>query len=182
MKAIQQQAECLNLGCGRDYRAGSDWCNVDISPEVDPDIVHDLNEYPWPFSENEFHHVEARHVLEHLNSPIQAFKELARIVRPGGSVLWVYPIGHTRFEDPTHQQYWNYHTPEALCGEREHDHETDFPFTVEEKRVDWHLSTGSLFWRSYVYWQKTLRGYGPWLSQIPGLYGEIAVQLSQVKL
>lgn len=172
-RTIAKAYECLNLGCGDDYR--SDWFNVDIDPAVDPDIVHDLNEYPWPFADDEFQHVEARHVLEHVADPQQALTEIARILRPTGSLLWVYPIGHTRFEDPTHKHYWNYWTPETVCGDREHSHETDLPFTVVGKDVSW--SADSLFWQLYVRLKERLQGYGPWLSQIPGLYGEIEVTL-----
>ena len=36
----------LQLGCGNDPKPG--WINHDLAPLADIDIVHDLNDRPWP--------------------------------------------------------------------------------------------------------------------------------------
>ncbi len=165
-----RQSDRLHLGCGEDYR--EDWVNVDISGAVGPDVEHNLDRQPWPFPSDAFEHCEARHVFEHLDDPIGAFEELGRVLKPAGTVRWVYPIGHTRFEDPTHQHFWGFWTPETLCGEREHDHETDLPFHIVEKVVRWDAGGLAGLYARAREWRE---GPGPWLSQVPGLYGEIEV-------
>jgi len=165
----------LNLGSGTDTRDG--WVDVDADSSVDPDIVHDLDEYPWPFTDCEFTRVECSHVFEHLADSLRAFQELRRITVESGQVVWTFPIGHTRFEDMTHTHYWNYNTPEQLCGDREHSHETAVGFTVVDKDVDWRLSCGSSLKEARVRYRIWRDGYGPWLSQVTGLYGEVTAYL-----
>jgi predicted SAM-dependent methyltransferase len=53
----------LNLGCGSDYRQG--YINVDRVSGV-ADVVHDLNVFPYPWSDNSVDEIVARHILEHL--------------------------------------------------------------------------------------------------------------------
>lgn len=72
----------LNLGAGEDRKEG--YINVDWSPLTKPDVVHDLNAFPYPFEDNSFELVEAFHVLEHLDKPFNVLKELHRILAPGG--------------------------------------------------------------------------------------------------
>lgn len=89
----------------------------------------DLNIDPLPFGDDTFDLVIASHVIEHLNSPVDFFGEMARVCRPGGMVyveapsersLWLpgMPFQHDKFfslsffDDPTHTiRPW---TPQAL--------------------------------------------------------------------
>jgi SAM-dependent methyltransferase len=43
----------------------------------------DLNHFPYPFSDNEFDYLICTHVLEHLDDPVRACSEFARIARAG---------------------------------------------------------------------------------------------------
>lgn len=157
----------LNLGCGEDYR--EDAWNVDVAPAVDPDEVIDLQATPWPWPDAAFETVIARHVLEHLD-PVP-FDELARILKPGGTLRLTYPIGHTRFEDPTHEQFWNWHTAAAIAGERQHAHEYTDAFDLVERRLQW--AAGNRLARLFVQLKLAVDGPGAWLSQVPGLHGEV---------
>lgn len=77
----------LNLGCG--YKKHASFVNVDAYPSCDPDIVWDLNKTPWPWAkDNEFDEIHALHVFEHLPNWWGAFKECARVLKPGG-ILYV---------------------------------------------------------------------------------------------
>lgn len=170
-KTKQRVPTLLNLGCGEDYR--SEWHNVDLSPAVDADETVDLDDYPWPFPSDHFAHIEARHVFEHLADPMQALQEVARILVAGGTICLIYPIGHTRFEDPTHKQFWNWHTAEALAGTRKHGHEHATNLRLVGRDVDWRISEGEPLVWAYTRYRLWARGPGPWLEQIPGLYGEV---------
>jgi SAM-dependent methyltransferase len=74
----------LNLGCGEDYREG--YMNVDFHDHVRVDKVWNLNQLPYPFSENTFSEIIASHVLEHLDNPFAVMKELHRISKKDGRV------------------------------------------------------------------------------------------------
>jgi len=79
----------LNLGAGEDKKEG--YINIDWNKLANPDILHDLNQIPYPFSDNEFDLIEAFHVLEHLNKPFKVMKEFHRILKPGGRLIVKVP-------------------------------------------------------------------------------------------
>lgn len=85
---------------------------LDINPQMEPDIIHDLNQTPYPFEDNTFDEIHAYEVLEHLGQQgdiktfYQPYNELYRILKPGGLLIastpkydsiwaWGDP-GHTR--------------------------------------------------------------------------------------
>lgn len=73
----------INLGCGERKLKG--FLNVDIIG--DPDLRHDLNEFPYPFSDGSIKHIRMDYVLEHLKPyPDVILKELHRILRDGGDI------------------------------------------------------------------------------------------------
>jgi ubiquinone/menaquinone biosynthesis C-methylase UbiE len=82
MKADIMKPVMLNLGCG--LRKFDGWVNVD--GYGDPDIIFDLNDSPWPWESQTIDHIYANHVFEHLEVPIDALKECARILKPGGTL------------------------------------------------------------------------------------------------
>lgn len=167
----------LNLGCGSDRRA--DALNVDQSLTVNPDCQIDLDDRPWPLPDDHFKTIEARHVLEHLAEPLAAVGEICRVAAPGATVILSYPIGHTRFEDPQHTRAWTWHTAETLAAEREHSHEHAAPLKLNHRQLNWSIPTAG--WRTYVRWRLWRRGHGPWISQIPGLSGEVIARYSVAK-
>jgi SAM-dependent methyltransferase len=103
----------LNLGCGSFKKPG--FLNVDIVPEVEPDLILDLDSLPYPFPDNHFELIEADHVLEHLHNPLQTIVELYRITKPGGEIRIRVPhfsrgfthADHKRGFDVTLPYYFN---------------------------------------------------------------------------
>jgi len=99
----------LNLGSG-DNKMETDqgWVNVDISPRSDPDVVFDLETFPWPWRDDSCEQVYMMHVLEHLGQDAKVFfgiiKELYRVCAPGARIHIRVP--HPRHDhflcDPTH--------------------------------------------------------------------------------
>jgi len=96
----------LNLGCGQNKQAG--YVNADREPAVQPDVVMDLEKFPWPFEDDSVDEVLAFHVLEHVGATPELFirimQELYRVCRKGATVRIAVP--HPRhdnfFDDPTH--------------------------------------------------------------------------------
>lgn len=98
----------VNLGCGLKKIEG--FVNVDKSLTVKPDVVADLNQFPWPFKDNEFDHIVAKDILEHLgdtsNDFVKVMKEMYRISHNGA--IWEIQSPHWNcdiaIDDPDHKR------------------------------------------------------------------------------
>lgn len=75
-------ARTVNLGSGGEKLKGA--VNIDFSAASQPDIVHDLDVFPWPFADGAFDTAIMYDVIEHLEKPIRAIEEAWRILSPGG--------------------------------------------------------------------------------------------------
>ena len=96
----------LDLGCGKSKRVGS--IGVDFNARVNPDIVHDLNKFPYPFENDFFDEIYLDNCLEHLNEVIAVIEELFRILKPGGKVKIIVPYFRSlwAFGDITHKNFF----------------------------------------------------------------------------
>ena len=90
---------------------------LDIDWDSDPDIVHDLNNFPYPFEDGSFDEIHAYEVLEHCGYQgdyeffFEQFNEFHRILSEGGVFCGTVPCvdsiwafgdpGHTRVLPPT---------------------------------------------------------------------------------
>lgn len=99
----------LNLGCGFAHLDG--FVNVDYSDICQPDKVVDLNVLPWPFENDEFSHIVAKDVIEHLGGVNNVtfhdiIAEMYRVSENGA--VWEVQVPHHRcdhaWDDPTHMR------------------------------------------------------------------------------
>lgn len=96
----------LNLGCGFDKRDG--WVNADSFDDCRPDVLMDLETFPWPFDDGHFDVILMKHVLEHVGASYEMFKrvmqELYRISAPSAVIeIQVPHFRHdTYWSDPSH--------------------------------------------------------------------------------
>lgn len=104
-----------NLGCGK--HTYENIIGVDLLPGDNVDIVHDLNEFPWPIESNSADALLMFHVLEHLGSIPKVMEEMYRILKPGGRVLIEVPyFRHVgAFQDPTHIHFFTSETIKYFC-------------------------------------------------------------------
>ncbi len=101
-------AKKLNLGCGFMHMEGFN--NVDGSELCSPDEIVDLEALPWPWADNEYDHIVAKDVLEHLGDTSKDFinilKEMYRVSNNGA--VWEIQVPHWRCDnaisDPTHKR------------------------------------------------------------------------------
>lgn len=56
-----QNKKRLNLGAGEDRREG--YININHNDLTEPDVVHDLNSFPYPFDQNTFDEILAGHIF-----------------------------------------------------------------------------------------------------------------------
>ncbi|OGF69636.1 methyltransferase type 11 [Candidatus Giovannonibacteria bacterium RIFCSPLOWO2_02_FULL_45_14] len=124
----------LNIGCGEFKK--NDYINMDWDPRVAPDVVHDLNKFPYPFSDNEFDRIEADHVLEHLEDPLRAMQELHRISENNAIIFIRVPHFSRGFTHPEHKRGFDvtfpyYFNPSFKGGYR------GYEFTVKKIKLSW---------------------------------------------
>jgi hypothetical protein len=94
----------LNLGCGEHKIDG--YVNVDRHGSAD--VLHDLEDFPWPWLDSSVDEIFIAHTLEHLGADFDTFigiiKEMYRICVPNALVKIVVP--HPRHDhficDPSH--------------------------------------------------------------------------------
>ena len=94
----------LNLGCGTDYMQG--WVNVD-NGNVNCDVNHDIEVFPWPFEESSVEQIKMQHILEHISREkfIPFVREMYRVCCDGAVIDIISPYaGSDNFwTDPTHK-------------------------------------------------------------------------------
>lgn len=74
----------LNIGCG--FRKFEEGVNVDGFSACNPDVLWNLNEFPYPWDDNSVDYIYAYHVLEHLKDWWGAFRECVRIMKFGAQM------------------------------------------------------------------------------------------------
>jgi len=75
----------LNLGCG--FTKLDDYVNVDAFENCEPDVVHDLNQFPYPWKDESVDGILLSHTLEHLDDWWASFCECVRILKPGAEFV-----------------------------------------------------------------------------------------------
>lgn len=111
--------DCLHVGCGQKRIEGA--VNIDPNPDraewADfPFDVHDLSF----FEDESFDSVVSSHVLQALEDPVRALREMARVMRPGAVMAHVVPdhryaprLCDTRY--PFQFQHQSWHGPEEFA-------------------------------------------------------------------
>ena len=108
----------LLIGCGNSRRkkltlgefTWTDLTTIDHDPNCGADIIHDLDETPWPVEDNSFDEIHAYEVLEHLGQQgdykafFSHFGEIWRILKPGGKLFATCPSYKSMWAwgDPSH--------------------------------------------------------------------------------
>ncbi len=69
----------VNLGCGKTIKDG--WVNLDCIKGSGVDVVHNLNDYPYPFEDSSVDEILCTNLMEHLDNPNRFIQELWRITK-----------------------------------------------------------------------------------------------------
>ena len=95
----------LNLGSGTRKLEG--YVNVDIDKATKPDIVCDLDKYPYPFKTSSADEIFTEHCLEHLADPLRSLKEIRRVLKPRARLVVRVPhYSYGGVYDVTHKSFW----------------------------------------------------------------------------
>jgi len=106
----------LIVGCGSHVEfKEKDHVYLDIRPYKNVDVVHNCDDYPWPFEDNSFLNISAIHVVEHLHKLLTPFMdECWRILMPGGALYIETPCAgmdpDLEWADPTHVRCYRPHS------------------------------------------------------------------------
>lgn len=94
----------LHLGCGAKKEPGS--LGVDQKSYPGVDVIHDLEQFPYPLPDSQFERVVAIDVLEHLDHIVGAMEEIYRVSKNHAEVVITGPYATSmdRHHDPTHRR------------------------------------------------------------------------------
>jgi len=102
----------LDIACGAS-KQGPDWVGIDIQPLKGVDVVHNLEEYPWPLPNECVSVAVASHYIEHINPAnfgvINFFNEVWRVLKYDGElgIITPYAGSYGFWQDPTHLKGYN---------------------------------------------------------------------------
>lgn len=147
----------LNLGCGKDIR--KDYLNVDIINNEGVDVICDFNRL-LPFESNSFDEIICYDVLEHIKERNLIVKEIHRILKKGGiiKINVPYALSVNGFIDPTHINFFTYHT---------------FEYYLKDGRNNWYFDFGFSKVRiKFVFLKKLFYNYlvSPIANSMPDIY------------
>jgi SAM-dependent methyltransferase len=140
--------EVLNLGCGRKHLEGA--VNLDVTPRTNPDVLHDLERFPWPLPDDHFRQVFAFDVIEHLCDFLKTFEEIHRICRDGAIVHIAVPHFScaNAYTDPTHKRAFGYFSLDNLTEEGEFSFYTRARFRIRRRQIIfWPTLLNKIVWR-----------------------------------
>jgi len=97
----------LDVGC-RD-RKEDNFIGIDSKPRLGVDIVHNLENFPYPIKDEECLTIKAAHVIEHIKPwlVIDWMNEMWRMLKVGGQLAVSAPYANSAhfLQDPTHCTY-----------------------------------------------------------------------------
>lgn len=103
---MNQPLKVLDLGCGNKKRSGA--VGIDFNSRTAADIIHNLNDFPYPLEDSSFDEIYLDNTLEHLDDVIRVMEEVHRIVKLGGLVKVIVPYFRSLWAhiDPTHKHFF----------------------------------------------------------------------------
>lgn len=125
----------LNLGCGHRRRDGC--LNVDRVARVEPDLVWDLDQFPYPLPDSHFSRIYASDVVEHLASVPGFMSEVHRLLAPDGLLEITTPHFScaNSFTDPTHRHHLGYFSFDYFTVGGELDYYSDARFEIVDRQI-----------------------------------------------
>lgn len=110
---------------------------MDWKESLKPDVIHDLNKLPYPFEDSSFEVIEVVHILEHLDKPFEAMKELHRLLMPGGKLLIKVPHFSRGFTHAEHEHGFDITFPCYFDAGFDKSGFVGFEFEVKKIKLKW---------------------------------------------
>jgi len=127
----------LDIGCGNKKTEGCTGMDCKALPSVD--IVHDMDVFPWPISEDSVEEIYATHYLEHSGNIIACLEEIYRIAKNGCLInIRVPHYASDNFNtDLTHKVAFGYRSFNyfAVNESSEYNFYSDIKFEILERKL-----------------------------------------------
>jgi ubiquinone/menaquinone biosynthesis C-methylase UbiE len=125
----------LHLGCGNEKLKG--YVNCEVSKEINPDKIVDLEKPLKVFKDNSIEEIIINHTLEHINNFIPLMEEFHRICKKGAIIkikvlYFAYPGA---FQDPTHVRFFTLKTFDYFTNESGFNYYSKARFKIKEKKL-----------------------------------------------
>ena len=133
------------LSVGSGYKVAlPNLVRLDKSPEVNPDVVWDLDKFPYPFADSSFSEIECFDVIEHLGDIPNTMEEFYRILKPGGMLKITTPHFScaNSFVDPTHKWHLSYFSFDYFCEGHKLAYYSQARYQIEQRMI--HFQGGRL--------------------------------------
>ena len=129
-------ATVLDVGCG-DNKRDPAAIGLDLRDYDPVDVVHDIEETPWPLETDWFDEILAYSVLEHVDDLPGVMAELHRIAKPGATIRGKVPHWKDRnaYIDPTHTQLFDERTFEFWDSTSEYGRRDYFDVEFRVRRA-----------------------------------------------
>ena len=116
-KVVVEAGAVLEIGPGNCRTNGV--VTLDVSEALAPDILHDINTFPWPIEDSSFNAILMFSVIEHVLEPIKVLQECHRILADRGKIYILTPhfSSASSFIDPTHTQHFSGRSFDYLAEE-----------------------------------------------------------------
>jgi predicted SAM-dependent methyltransferase len=131
----------LDLGCGENKQKG--FVGIDLRKLPEVDIVHDLEQFPYPLPNESCLVIVGSHLVEHIKPwlMLKFMDELWRIANVGCQLVLAHPYGVNELfvQDPTHcnpcnAATWQYFDPR-------------YPLYQVYKTKPWKIEKGFPIWQ-----------------------------------
>ncbi len=125
----------LNLGCGLKRREAC--LNVDRAAPVGPDLVWDLNRYPYPLPKSRFRRIYASDVVEHLENVPDFIGNAHRLLVPDGLLEITTPHFScaNSYTNLTHRHHLGYFSFDYFTTDNELNFYSDARFEIMERQI-----------------------------------------------
>lgn len=146
---LENLMKTLSIGAGNQKRVEG-LTTLDIAKETNPDIVWDLNKFPYPIEDNSFDNIECYDVIEHVENIPQVMQECFRILKPGGIINMTTPhySCNNSYIDPTHRFHLSYFSFDCFDSTHTYSYYSKARFQIVERLI---LFEGNKIYKSIMF-------------------------------
>jgi len=171
---LPEETKAYNLGCGNQVFNGV--IGIDGRDRVGADIIHDLDNIPWPIKDSSADVIFMFQTLEHLDNVVKIMEEIWRISKNKGRIIIETPYFRHEgaFQDPTHKHFFTSATMQYFCVNEKRE---ESPYSkVKFRQVD--------FWYGWPAKSKNpiIRLFKKFIRNNPKLYDGLLSKIFPVKI
>jgi SAM-dependent methyltransferase len=133
----------LNLGCGHAKREfpeadrADEIIGLDISPNSQADILHNLDAFPYPLESDRFDMIIMQDVIEHLEDVPGVMNEIYRMASDRAIVRIRTPhySSYYAYNDPTHKRFFGIYAFDGFDAAQPNNLYTDARFRFLKRQI-----------------------------------------------